>query len=160
MHTLLNTFCCTWCSQRALMMKKSSMHTAPNGRTPPRAIANAGWVYHICSGTCLFVRSFHRSMFHVPCSSNAEIDREREIGSGGHARGGHAHGGHAHPTNKKAKVRLHTIRLGRFTGKKIVGEKNASRAREKRRGNGIVRHTCLALSGLRRYLIRSFRILN
>lgn len=36
------------------MMKKSSMHTAPKGKTPPRAIANAGLVYHIWSGTCLY----------------------------------------------------------------------------------------------------------
>lgn len=41
------------------MMKNSSMHTAPNGKTPPRAIAKAGWVYHICSGTCL-VYSVHK----------------------------------------------------------------------------------------------------
>lgn len=58
----------TWCSQSALMMKNSSIHTAPNGNTPPRAIAKAGWVYHICSGTCLakyniqqFSRASHKT---------------------------------------------------------------------------------------------------
>lgn len=39
------------------MMKKSSMHTAPKGKIPPRAIANAGFVYHIGSGTCLYAHT-------------------------------------------------------------------------------------------------------
>jgi hypothetical protein len=32
------------------MMKNSSMQTAPKGSTPPRAMLNAGCVYHTCCG--------------------------------------------------------------------------------------------------------------
>jgi hypothetical protein len=38
----------TWCSHMADMMKNSSMQTAPKGSTPPRAMLNAGCVYHTC----------------------------------------------------------------------------------------------------------------
>ena len=34
-------------------MKKSSMKTAPNGRTPPTRALNQGDMYQGCGGTCL-----------------------------------------------------------------------------------------------------------
>lgn len=46
------------------MMKKSSMHTAPKGRMPPKAMEKRGCVYHICSGICLQQQGDHTQ--HTP----------------------------------------------------------------------------------------------
>ena len=45
----LSCHVCT-CSQTEVMMKKSSMKTAPTGRRPPTAIVKSGDMYHACSG--------------------------------------------------------------------------------------------------------------
>ena len=44
-----------WCSHSAVMMKYSSITTAPKGKIPPNAMANNGCVYHTCSGMCLHI---------------------------------------------------------------------------------------------------------
>lgn len=69
------------------------MHTAPNGKIPPSAIAKAGWVYHICSGTCLQrsenKETAERQSLHSPHNEDMKSDKLERTSSQGSLRSAH-----------------------------------------------------------------------